>query len=318
MKLKKIKEDNLKIMYIIDQEYINLNDKEFKVSKSTSNLSSYLNKNNSSLINYLNMFINNKCVHCNNNVINNKFERNIFHTYKFCDICTNNKNYKLYKKVNCSICNKKVLKKDIIEGTCGDSKCLLIYKEKKNNKIKETHWTKNKIIYNDIIDKRTKTRKTNDIKLNRKYKAWNKGKRNIYTKEIIDKIRTGVIKNMGKGNIKKTGIEKKIDNFLKEEKIDYKYSFILNNRQYDFLLKDYNLIIETDGDFWHANPKFYDDNDINKKKLYEIQKMKIIDDKIKNRIAIDNGYQIIRIWEDDINNNFDNVKKIIKKNIKNG
>lgn len=314
MKLKKIKENTIKIMYKIDQDVVELDDKKFKVKRCTSNLSSYLNKNSSSLLEYLNLFVNNNCIHCGEEINNNRFERNIFHTYKFCKACIKDRKHKLYKEYKCSMCGKVVLKKDMVQGTCGDDVCLSLYKEYKNNRIKETHWIKGEDAQK-IINKKVKTRIDNDKLFNRKYVAWNKGKTNIYSKETIEKIRKGVINHVKTGRIRKTKIEEKLDDFFSSEKLNYKYSFILKDRQYDFLLKDYNIIIEADGDFWHGNPKFYDDDDINKKNLYDYQKMKKIDDKVKNSIALSNGYQILRFWEDDINNNFDNVKEIIKNKL---
>jgi G:T-mismatch repair DNA endonuclease (very short patch repair protein) len=313
MKLKKIKEDSIKIMYKIDQDILELDNKTFKIKKNTSNLSAYLNSVSSSLVKYLNGCVMTlDCEHCGNEIMKNRFERNIFYSYKFCETCIKNKNYKLYKKEKCSICHNVVLKKDLIFGTCGNVECVTVYKKNKNKRIKDTHWTKNEN-FSDINKKRIIKRKENDIKFNRKYVAWNKGKTNIYSKETIEKIRQGVINHMRTGRIKKTGIEVKMDNYLDVSQFNYKYSFILKNRQYDFILFDYNIIIETDGDFWHGNPNFYG---VGKKYLYENQKMKRIDDKVKNRIAIENGYYILRFWEYDINNCFENVKDIIENKIK--
>jgi len=71
------------------------------------------------------------------------------------------------------------------------------------------------------------------------------------------------------------------------------------------------LIIETHGDYWHANPEYYSDIDINKKKLNETQKYKIGLDKLKSDYALENGYQIVCLWETDIKNK--NYKNILQK-----
>lgn len=92
------------------------------------------------------------------------------------------------------------------------------------------------------------------------------------------------------------------------QNIKYKYSYILKKRQYDFILLDYNIIIEADGDYWHGNPRSY-------KNLSDRQLMKQKDDIIKNKIAIDSGYHILRFWEYDINFNIDKVKNIIQTKI---
>lgn len=317
IKLKIIKENLLRVLYKIDQSEIIINSKIFKIDKSTANLSNYLNKNNYNLLELLNNSIDNKCICCSDSVVDNRFERKTFITYKFCKKCIIEKKYKKFKIKRCSICGKEIYKKDMINNTCGLDICLDNKRNDINKSIKDTHWTKN-LNKEEIYKKRSKTRLSKDLELNRKYVAWNKGKTNIYSKETIEKIRNATINQMKNGRIKKTSIEKKIENFLVENNINYKFSFILKKRQYDFILNDYNLIIEADGDYWHANPKFWDvdKNDNSKKQLYETQKMKIVDDKVKNRIAFENNYTLFRFWEDDINNNFDNIKNKILNFIK--
>ncbi|MUK87149.1 hypothetical protein GMD78_01885 [Ornithinibacillus sp. L9] len=63
-------------------------------------------------------------------------------------------------------------------------------------------------------------------------------------------------------------------------------------------------IIECDGDYWHANPKFY-------KELADWQVKRKQTDFEKNVIALRNGFRIVRFWEDNIINNFDFIKGII-------
>lgn len=110
---------------------------------------------------------------------------------------------------------------------------------------------------------------------------------------------------------RKTSIEKKVESYLKEINIDFKYNFILNNLyQFDFFIKDMNLIIETHGDYWHANPLYYSDNDDTKKKLNETQRYKINLDNLKLAYITENKYKLLSIWETDIKN--DSYKKTLE------
>lgn len=104
---------------------------------------------------------------------------------------------------------------------------------------KDEHFTK-------IISKTAMTRKKNHTP------SWNSGKTGIYSQEVIKKIRKSTLKQMENKVFRKTKIEILMEVFLKEFKIAYTYSFILENRQFDFYLKDYNILIECDGDYWHA------------------------------------------------------------------
>ena len=78
---------------------------------------------------------------------------------------------------------------------------------------------------------------------------------------------------------------------------------------YDFYLPEYNTFIEIDGDFWHCNPD-------TKFAIPECksQKLNLINDQFKNKWVTDNGYKMLRFWENDINNNISIVKEILLEN----
>jgi very-short-patch-repair endonuclease len=172
----------------------------------------------------------------------------------------------------------------------------------KSKKIKQWHMrmglSEKEKHFKNIITKTAKTRRENGTP------SWNSGKTGIYSEKTIKKIRQATLKQMENKVFKKTNIEKVIENYLKSKNIRYKYSFILEKRQFDFLLIDKRIIIECDGDYWHANPKFYP-----QPKDWQIERIKI--DRVKNEIAKENGYTIIRFWEDDILHNFNHVRSII-------
>jgi hypothetical protein len=74
-----------------------------------------------------------------------------------------------------------------------------------------------------------------------------------------------------------------------------------NNKKinyYDFTMTDIKLIIEFNGDFWHANPHIYSEDfyhPILKKTAAEIWEMQ----EYKNNLAKCCGYDIIEVWESD-------------------
>jgi len=125
----------------------------------------------------------------------------------------------------------------------------------------------------------------------------------------------GVLRNGNKVKNKNTKIEKKIALLLIESgvKFETQYDIFYEKnkfKSYDFYLKDLNLLIEADGDYWHGNPKKY--NDLNL--LNEIQKNNKLNDEFKNKLALDNHYNIIRFWECEINKK--NFKYELFKQIK--
>lgn len=98
---------------------------------------------------------------------------------------------------------------------------------------------------------------------------------------------------------RKTRPEKLVEEWLIKNNILYRYNFISTQYQYDFRILDTNIIIEVQGDFWHANPEIYPD----RSKLRPRQIFKIERDKIKLQYALDKGWKILYIWEAQINRN---------------
>jgi G:T-mismatch repair DNA endonuclease (very short patch repair protein) len=67
---------------------------------------------------------------------------------------------------------------------------------------------------------------------------------------------------------------------------------------YDLYIPSINLIIEIQGDYWHANPNRYNAEDLVHYKFADIKAQDIWDrDKVKQDFAISKGYKLIVIWE---------------------
>lgn len=82
----------------------------------------------------------------------------------------------------------------------------------------------------------------------------------------------------------------------------FNYEFSLSNNDtlyfYDFTVPDLNLIIEFNGDYWHANPTLYNETFVHPV-LNRTAKEIWDKDDIKIRVAKDNGYDVLIIWEKD-------------------
>jgi len=105
---------------------------------------------------------------------------------------------------------------------------------------------------------------------------------------------------------KPTKIENKIEDLLKQTNISYVKNKRFGRFILDFYIPESNLVIECDGDYWHANPKFYAD-----KELTDAQVKNVDRDNRKNKLLYDNNIEFIRIWEYDIHNNFEIMKNKI-------
>lgn len=111
---------------------------------------------------------------------------------------------------------------------------------------------------------------------------------------------------------------------LREMEIEFKPEFHIKYKaddgkirwkKYDAKVK--NVLIEVNGDYWHANPIKYKETQefvfpggekITAKQIWNM-------DKYKEEIALANGYTMLTIWENDIKQNKDKVIENIKNYI---
>lgn len=94
-------------------------------------------------------------------------------------------------------------------------------------------------------------------------------------------------------------LEKEVATILAQLGMTYQTSKTLERRVFDFFLPDYSTLIECDGTFWHADPRFFP----NREGLYEVQKRSVVNDRQKDEIARNKGYRLLRFWEYDVYHN---------------
>jgi very-short-patch-repair endonuclease len=99
--------------------------------------------------------------------------------------------------------------------------------------------------------------------------------------------------NFGFDPLKKTEPEKKFEAWLQINNVDYKSPYPLKGKLYDFYIPSENMLVEIDGIYWHGRGLVYEE-------LNETQKLNRLNDNKKTCIARENGYNLLRIWEDEI------------------
>lgn len=122
-----------------------------------------------------------------------------------------------------------------------------------------------------------------------------------HTLETRKKLSILTVKQLASGKMKRqdTTIERKIEEGLKKNHIYYKkYIPLCNITVADFYLPKYKLVIYADGDYWHS---------------LSLVKNR---DKKQNIILKQNGYQVLRFWEHEINRSVGECVNKIKEYIK--
>jgi very-short-patch-repair endonuclease len=130
----------------------------------------------------------------------------------------------------------------------------------------------------------------------------------VQSKKTRKKMSETTINNIIKTNRNHTSkLEKTFANILDLLDIKYQQFFYAKEIKafYDFYIPEHNLLIEVDGDFWHCNPDKFPNPE------YTTQKRNLQRDKIKTQWALDNGYKLLRFWENDIKNNIKYIKQTL-------
>lgn len=98
--------------------------------------------------------------------------------------------------------------------------------------------------------------------------------------------------------LKDSFIEIKIQNYLKQLNVEFfthQYMRVIEHGyQCDMIIPSMNLIIECDGDYWHANPIFFPHPTTR-------QESQINKDRIRTAELIAKGFKVLRLWECEIN-----------------
>lgn len=150
-------------------------------------------------------------------------------------------------------------------------------------RVPHTQETKDKISKAKIGKKILLSDDAKQIKSNKQKTRWRERKENIeeFSKYIIQlsQARKEYILIHGisipkKG--KKTSLEKRFEQFLKDQNIiDYVFQYFLHGKYYDFYIPTLNLLVEVDGEYWHRLPSAIK-NDIEKHIIAKDAKIKLL------------------------------------------
>lgn len=124
--------------------------------------------------------------------------------------------------------------------------------------------------------------------------------------DFLRKIQSEIAKkNQENGKLKYAPIskpEKEIKKILEKKGFVVNSQYPIKSLHYDLFVKEKNLLVEYNGDFWHCNPEKYSADFFNKKKNMTAQQLWEQDENKKN-IALKSGYNFLVIWESDYKKN---------------
>ena len=101
-----------------------------------------------------------------------------------------------------------------------------------------------------------------------------------------------------KNRVKYTKLNEFLRLKMEEEGLEPEKEYSIGPYFVDFCFVENKLVVEADGDWWHANPEFIKERKIIE--LHPIQKKMARLDKAKNTYLKNHGWKILRFWERDI------------------
>jgi|2_EtaG_2_1085320.scaffolds.fasta_scaffold00119_11 very-short-patch-repair endonuclease len=231
---------------------------------------------------------------------------------KICETCKEEFNARLSKRKYCS--RKCANKKAWNAGLDTSDPRIKSYTEKMTSTVRKQYengrrsWIEGKGHNKEIRNKMSKI-------VSKQYEdgrePWNKG---LTIEQYPDTERSrknfsdGWYTEKRKASFK--GFGSKLELFFEKECLEENFLYTkqkcVEGKLFDFAIG--NVLIEVDGDYHHCNPKKYTPDSV-------LQKQTIINDHIKNSIALRNGFKILRFWETDIYENPEAIRNKIMQEI---
>lgn len=106
-------------------------------------------------------------------------------------------------------------------------------------------------------------------------------------------------------------LEFEVISWIKEQNYKVETQFHIGNFFYDGHIKNSNILIEVNGDYWHCNPQVYKNGPIN-----QMQKSHIRRDFAKKGYAAKQGYYLVTIWEKSVKDSPAKTKEWLLDKIK--
>lgn len=100
----------------------------------------------------------------------------------------------------------------------------------------------------------------------------------------------------------KTWPEQRFEELLGEIGVEFIPQKVLKTKIYDYYIPSKHILVEVDGDYFHANPEQYT-------KRSRMQERIVRNDKYKDRLAEGMGYTLYRVWESDLKKDYEVQKK---------
>lgn len=237
------------------------------------------------------------------------FENNKWYGFYICQTCQNKIQFYSSTKsaLNRNLKKKKECKECSLKKQTGINNPFFNKTHNQETKIKISESRKNKGTGDSNAMSKKEHREKVSIILQTK---WKSGLMEDIRKKMSDVMK----RRIANGELKGYNRSKAEDEIIEQlkDKFEVIPNFIIETKVFDIYIPKFKLLIEYNGDYWHCNPKKYDENYFNKKKNKTAKEIWEYDNK-KLYISKKLGYACEVIWESDYKKNKNIINKIIEK-----
>ena len=145
-------------------------------------------------------------------------------------------------------------------------------------------------------------------------KSWMQGK--THTDEVKKRLSEHTKRQWEEGLFDNNGLwRSKLEIRVFEnlcERYSCDHSYRVRRKVFDVYVRDLNLLVEVNGDYWHLNPDLYDPDHYDKHRGITARDLWKRDAE-KQRIAEENGFRTCTLWQKNLEENFEeHISDIIK------
>lgn len=130
-------------------------------------------------------------------------------------------------------------------------------------------------------------------------------------KEYKIKLQVASPNRMSKFRRKVTEPERIVRKMLQRFGVEFVEQAPIGYYTVDFFVPSLNLVVQADGDYWHANPKTYPSNKLSKTQAKQTRIDASCDSFLRNL-----GYMVVRLWESDLHDNPGQCEQILRDHMR--
>lgn len=125
--------------------------------------------------------------------------------------------------------------------------------------------------------------------------------RTEWWESLTDEEKSKMLSKVIRGNKQTSKLETRFSKALSRLRVSFEPHVIVEGKNFDFKINKSNILVEVNGDFWHANPAKYKSNDVMNFPGGDVRAYAVWNkDRTKIEMATARGHKVLIIWESEM------------------